>query len=61
MRRMSVLRETMLIEGEGSQTNTLRWEDYSTTAMAPGGRRSDRPRQNARSCLRLCRSPRPGG
>jgi len=29
------LRETVLIEGEGAQTNTLRWEDYATTAIDP--------------------------
>jgi hypothetical protein len=29
------LRETVLVEGEGSQTNTLRWEDYTTTAIDP--------------------------
>jgi hypothetical protein len=29
------LRETVLVEGEGSQKNTLRWEDYTTTAMDP--------------------------
>jgi hypothetical protein len=29
------LHETMLAKGEASQTNTLRWEDYSTTAMDP--------------------------
>ncbi len=29
------LRETVLAEGEASQTNTLRWEDYTTTAMDP--------------------------
>jgi hypothetical protein len=29
------LRETVLVEGEASQTNTLRWEDYTTTAMDP--------------------------
>ena len=29
------LRETILVEGEGSQTNTLRWEDYTQTAMDP--------------------------
>ena len=29
------LRETVLIEGQASQTNTLRWEDYSTTAIDP--------------------------
>jgi hypothetical protein len=29
------LRETVLVEGEGSQTNTLRWEDYTQTAVDP--------------------------
>jgi hypothetical protein len=29
------LRETVLIEGQGAQTNTRRWEDYATTAMDP--------------------------
>jgi hypothetical protein len=29
------LRETVLVEGEASQTNTMRWEDYTTTAMDP--------------------------
>jgi hypothetical protein len=29
------LRETILVEGEGVQTNTLRWEDYATTAIDP--------------------------
>jgi len=29
------LRETVLIEGEAAQTTTLRWEDYTTTAMDP--------------------------
>ena len=28
--------ETVLVDGQASQTNTLRWEDYSTTAMDPG-------------------------
>jgi hypothetical protein len=27
--------EAVLVEGQGSQTNTLRWEDYATTAMDP--------------------------
>jgi hypothetical protein len=30
------LHETVLAEGEASQKNTLRWEDYTTTAMDPG-------------------------
>jgi hypothetical protein len=29
------LRETVLVEGEAAQTTTLRWEDYSQTAMDP--------------------------
>ena len=29
------LRETVLVEGQAAQTNTLRWEDYSQTAMDP--------------------------
>lgn len=29
------LRETVLVEGEASQTTTLRWEDYTQTAMDP--------------------------
>ncbi len=29
------LRESVLIEGQGAQTNTLRWEDYTTTAIDP--------------------------
>lgn len=29
------LRETVLVEGEASQTTTLRWEDYTTTAIDP--------------------------
>jgi hypothetical protein len=29
------LKETILIEGEAAQTNTLRWEDYSQTAVDP--------------------------
>jgi hypothetical protein len=29
------LHETVLVEGEASQTTTLRWEDYTTTAMDP--------------------------
>jgi hypothetical protein len=28
-------RETVLAKGEASQTNTLRWEDYATTAIDP--------------------------
>jgi uncharacterized repeat protein (TIGR01451 family) len=29
------LHESVLVEGESSQTGTLRWEDYTTTAMDP--------------------------
>jgi len=29
------LHETVLAEGEGAQDNTLRWEDYSQTAVDP--------------------------
>jgi hypothetical protein len=29
------LRETVLVEGEASQTTTLRWEDYTQTAVDP--------------------------
>jgi hypothetical protein len=29
------LRETVLVNGEASQTTTLRWEDYATTAIDP--------------------------
>jgi hypothetical protein len=29
------LRETILVDGEAAQTNTLRWEDYTTTAVDP--------------------------
>lgn len=29
------LREAVLVEGEAAQTNTLRWEDYSQTAIDP--------------------------
>ncbi|MCH7564138.1 MAG: hypothetical protein IH968_09965 [Gemmatimonadetes bacterium] len=29
------LREAVLVEGEASQTNTLRWEDYTQTAVDP--------------------------
>jgi hypothetical protein len=29
------LRETVLVEGQGVQTNTIRWEDYATTAQDP--------------------------
>jgi hypothetical protein len=28
-------KETVLVEGKATQTNTLRWEDYATTAMYP--------------------------
>lgn len=29
--------ESVLAEGEASQTNTMRWEDYTTTALDPDG------------------------
>jgi hypothetical protein len=29
------LKEAVLVDGEASQTNTLRWEDYTQTAMDP--------------------------
>jgi hypothetical protein len=29
------LKETVLVEGEASQTSTIRWEDYSQTAIDP--------------------------
>jgi hypothetical protein len=29
------MQETVLVEGEAAQTNTLRWEDYTTTAIDP--------------------------
>jgi hypothetical protein len=29
------LAETILVEGEAAQTNTLRWEDYTQTAVDP--------------------------
>jgi hypothetical protein len=29
------LREAVLVEGEGSQTSTLRWQDYTQTAIDP--------------------------
>ncbi|MEW5918340.1 MAG: hypothetical protein AB1762_18195, partial [Gemmatimonadota bacterium] len=29
------LRETVLVEGQAAQTSTLRWEDYTQTAMDP--------------------------
>jgi len=29
------LEETVLVEGEAAQTNTLRWEDYTQTAVDP--------------------------
>jgi len=32
---MLTLRETVLAEGEAAQTNTVRWEDYSQTAIDP--------------------------
>ena len=32
---MLTLRETILVEGAASQSNTLRWEDYTQTAVDP--------------------------
>jgi len=32
---MLTLGESVLVEGEGAQTNTLRWEDYAQTAVDP--------------------------
>ncbi len=29
------LREAVLVEGEDAQTNTMRWEDYTQTAIDP--------------------------
>ncbi len=29
------LEETVLVDGEASQTNTLRWEDYTQSAVDP--------------------------
>jgi hypothetical protein len=29
------MREAILAEGQASQTTTIRWEDYATTAMDP--------------------------
>ena len=34
------LREAILVEGEASQTSTLRWEDYTQTAMDPSDDRT---------------------
>ena len=34
------LREAVLVEGEASQTNTLRWEDYAQTAIDPSDDRT---------------------
>ena len=34
-RGMLTLHETVLVEGEASQANAFRWEDYTTTAMDP--------------------------
>jgi hypothetical protein len=30
------LKEAVLVEGEDAQTNTLRWQDYTQTAIDPG-------------------------
>ncbi|MEO5509950.1 MAG: hypothetical protein ABIS27_04915, partial [Longimicrobiales bacterium] len=32
---LMTMTESVLVEGEGSQTSTLRWEDYTTTAIDP--------------------------
>ena len=37
---MLTMRETVLVEGEGAQTNTLRWMDYSQTAVDPSDDRT---------------------
>jgi hypothetical protein len=37
---MLTLRETVLVEGEASQTNTMRWEDYTQTAIDPSDDRT---------------------
>jgi hypothetical protein len=34
-RGVLTLEETVLVEGEGAQTNTLRWQDYTQTAVDP--------------------------
>jgi hypothetical protein len=34
------LREAVLVEGEAAQTNTLRWEDYTQTAIDPSDDRT---------------------
>ena len=34
------LREAVLVEGEAAQTNTIRWEDYSQTAIDPSDDRT---------------------
>jgi len=31
----NVMQKTVLVEGKAAQNNTLRWEDYATTAMDP--------------------------
>ena len=33
--RQLTLREAVLVEGEAAQTNTMRWEDYTQTAIDP--------------------------
>ena len=33
--QMELWAETILAEGEAAQTTTLRWEDYTQTAMDP--------------------------
>jgi hypothetical protein len=35
LRGVLTLREAVLVEGEASQVSTLRWEDYTTTAVDP--------------------------
>ena len=32
---MLTLREAVLVEGEAAQTSTMRWEDYTQTAVDP--------------------------
>lgn len=34
-RGLLTFQETVLVDGQASQTNTLRWEDYTTTAIDP--------------------------
>src|SRR5262249_32046387 len=37
---MLTLREAVLVEGEAAQTTTMRWEDYSQTAIDPSDDRT---------------------